>query len=386
MSITFIHTADWQIGKRFANVPGDPGAALRGQRIDTVKAIADLAHERGVDAVLVAGDVFDDNAISDETLRRTINAMAPYKGPWVLLPGNHDSGLKQSVWSRLSKMGVVPENVILAVEPEAIDLCQGRLVVLPAPLQRRHEVRDLTQWFDAHPTKSGVFRVGIAHGSVTHRLPEEATNNNPVSDTRAESAHLDYLALGDWHGTLEVAKRTWYAGTPEQDRFKANDPGNILSVTLEDFGGEAEVERIAIGRYRWEQMDFEIMDEQALEVLDRQLSALGESERILMRLKLEGAVDLATRQRLDELLDQWRARLHFLDVDDAKVVARPSPDDIAELGATGFIKTAIDDLVDIGSNPKDPDHDVAGRALQILYLEQKGLQTGSVSSKRQASS
>lgn len=29
MSIRILHTADWQIGKQFANVPGDPGAALR---------------------------------------------------------------------------------------------------------------------------------------------------------------------------------------------------------------------------------------------------------------------------------------------------------------------------------------------------------------------
>ncbi|WP_025772399.1 metallophosphoesterase family protein [Thioalkalivibrio sp. HK1] len=382
MSITLIHTADWQIGKPFSNVPGDAGAALRGQRIDTVKAIAELAQARDVDAVLVAGDVFDDNAISDESLRRTVNAMAPYKGPWVLLPGNHDSGLRQSVWSRLTKMGVAPENVILAVEPEPIELCQGRLVVLPAPLQRRHEVRDITEWFDAHPTEGGAFRVGLAHGSVTNRLPEEATNNNPISDTRAESAHLDYLALGDWHGTLEVAKRTWYAGTPEQDRFKANDPGNILLVTLEDVGGEPDVEKIPIGRYRWERVDFEVMDEQSLEVLDRQLSELGESERILMRLRLEGALGLATRQHLDDLIERWRARLHFLGVDDAKVVAQPSPDDIAELGATGFIKKAIDDLASIGRDEAHPDHESAGRALQILYLEQKGLQSGSVSSKR----
>ena len=37
----------------------------------------------------------------------------------------------------------------------------------------------------------------------------------------------------------------------------------------------------------------EVMDEQALSVLDKQLSALGESGRILMRLKLTGTVDLA---------------------------------------------------------------------------------------------
>ena len=59
MGVTLIHTADWQLGRRFDNVPGDAGAALRDQRIETVKKIARLAQERGADAVLVCGDVFE---------------------------------------------------------------------------------------------------------------------------------------------------------------------------------------------------------------------------------------------------------------------------------------------------------------------------------------
>ncbi|MCG7872371.1 MAG: DNA repair exonuclease [Candidatus Thiodiazotropha lotti] len=374
MSVTFIHTADWQIGKQFKNVSGDPGAALRSQRLDTVKTIAELAQERQVDAVMVAGDVFEDNAVSDETLRRTMNAMASFKGPWVLLPGNHDSGLTQSAWSRLRRLAVVPENVIFADQPEPIELCQGRLVVLPAPLQRRHEVRDLTEWFDAFHSDEGVFRVGIAHGAVTNRLPEAAEAQNPIADTRVEMANLDYLALGDWHGTLEVAHRTWYAGTPEPDRFKANEPGNVLLVELNEAGKDPKVERVPIGNYQWVQMAFEVMDDQAISVLDNQLAALGEGGRTLVRLKLTGTVGLATRHQLDELLDDWHARLHFLDVDDTALLAQPSSDDIAALGVTGFVRDAIETLVGIERDTEHPDHGDAGRALQILYLEQKGLQ------------
>lgn len=373
MSMTFIHTADWQIGKQFANVPGDPGAALRIQRLDTVKAIADLAQERQVDAVLVAGDVFDDNAVADETLRRTVNAMAPFEGPWVLLPGNHDSGLTHSVWSRLRRLAVVPENILLADQPEPIELCEGKMLVLPAPLQRRHEVRDLTEWYDTFRSDAGVFRIGLAHGAVTNRLPEAAESQNPIADTRAETANLDYLALGDWHGTLEVAYRTWYAGTPEPDRFRGNDPGNVLLVELAEVGGGPKVERIPVGNFRWVQMACEVMDDQAVDLLNSQLAEVGESGRILLRIKLTGTVDLATRQQLDELLNAWRARLHFLDVDDTALLAHPSSDDIATLGATGFVRDAIEALVAIEGDVGHPDHGDAGRALQILYLEQRGL-------------
>ena len=373
MSIRILHTADWQIGKQFANVPGDPGAALRVQRLDTVSVIADLAVEREVDAVLVAGDVFDDNAVSDDTLRRTINAMSGYSGPWVLLPGNHDSGLTQSVWSRLRKLNIIPENVIIADQPESIELADGRLHLLPAPLNRRQEVRDLTDWFDHYVSEKDVVRIGIAHGSVLNRLPESAETHNPISDTRTESAKLDYLALGDWHGTLNIADKTWYSGSPEQDRFRQNEPGNVLVVDIPDPGSKPNVEVVSVGRFFWHQLEFAVTDDDSLSVLNRRLEELGDPQRALLRLRLSGAATLSTRQALNELLDNWSARFHFLQINDTDLVAQPSADDISDMGAKGFLKEAIDAIVEIENSPDDPDNAHASRALQILYLTQKEL-------------
>ncbi|KKZ12277.1 MAG: hypothetical protein TH68_07715 [Candidatus Synechococcus spongiarum 142] len=45
-----MHTADWQLGKGFANIPGDAGGALRDQRMETVRAVGRLATARGVDS------------------------------------------------------------------------------------------------------------------------------------------------------------------------------------------------------------------------------------------------------------------------------------------------------------------------------------------------
>ncbi len=372
MSLTILHTADWQIGKRFAQIAGDAGAVLRTQRLETVKALASIAQERCVDAVLVAGDVFEDNAVSDQTLRRTMNAMAGFSGPWVLLPGNHDAALTLSAWSRLRRLAVVPENIILATDTKPIELCGGRLCVMPAPLRRRHEVRDITGYFDSVTTSAAVFRIGLAHGAVLNRLPEQSEALNPISDTRADSARLDYLALGDWHGTLEIASRTWYAGTPEPDRFKTNHPGNALLVELREPGGSPLVERIRVGRFRWEQLTFSVSDEQSIAVLDNRIQTISKTGDTLLRLRLEGALDLGARRGLDEVLERWRAHLHYLDLDDYRLVSHPSPEDIAAIGATGFIREAIETLTSIQNDPMHPDHDHAGRALQVLYLEQLG--------------
>jgi hypothetical protein len=373
VTLTLLHTADWQIGKQFASIPGDAGAALRSQRLETIAALAALASERGVDAVLVAGDVFEDNAVSDETLRRSMNALNGFPGPWVLLPGNHDAALAQSAWSRLRRLVIVPDNVTLATEAEPIHLCGGRLCVLPAPLQRRHEVRDLTDYFDAVDTAPGVLRVGLAHGAVRNRLPAESEAMNPISDTRADSARLDYLALGDWHGTLEIAPRSWYAGTPEPDRFRSNDPGNVLLVELGEAGAPPLVAKRQLGRFRWQQLEFALAEAASIGVLDGRLGALDEASNTLLRLRLSGALDLGARVQLDELLARWRARLHHLGVDESALVARPSARDIAAVGASGFVRDAIDALIRIQDDPAHPDHDHAARALQVLYLEQRVL-------------
>lgn len=369
MGVSFIHTADWQIGRRFTAMAEEPGVVLSRQRIETVREIARLARQSDVDAVLVAGDIFDTNTVRDETIHRLLHALEDFKGPWVLLPGNHDAALAESVWTRMARFGA-PDNVILATIPEPIVLASGRLVVFPAPLQRRHEMADLTVWFDGATTADGAVRVGLAHGSVTGRLPEGAELHNPIADTRAETARLDYLALGDWHGTLAIARRTWYAGTPEPDRFKDNDPGNILHVQIRGPGSEPVVEKVAVARYRWFATRLAVRGAADVAAVDALFEGLGDHPQDhVVALRLEGTVDLATRRTLQERIDVWRGRLLGLDVDDSGLIAEPSEDDLDRIDQDGFVRTAVDRLRARAADGADPERDLARLALQILYLE-----------------
>jgi len=135
--------------------------------------VAKLASERHVDAVIVAGDVFENNTLADDTLRKTLQAMRHFKdGKWILLPGNHDPASAESAWTRLERIGI-PENIVAATSEETILLGEKGLAVLPAPLHRKHEIRDLTESFGNRKTPDGVIRVGLAHGSVENILPGE---------------------------------------------------------------------------------------------------------------------------------------------------------------------------------------------------------------------
>ncbi len=367
LSFRFVHTADWQLGKQFANIPGDAGAVLRDRRLDAVKAIAKLAAERGVDAVLVAGDAFDANAVADRTLIRMLDGLKAFAGDWVLIPGNHDAALADSVWTRLRERKP-PTNVYLVSEPEPLSLAGGRAVVLPAVLQRRHEVDDLTAWFEQAETPPGTIRIGLAHGSVPECLPSNSAALNPVTAGRAATARLDYLALGDWHGTLEINSRTWYSGTPETDSFSSSEPGNILIVTIGEPGEPPEVERVPTSHFLWHSREAEVRNIEDMETLNRKIHKLApEPARCLLRLSLSGAVDLDTRARLRKCLNDWGALLHYLDVRDHDLLDEPSNDDLDRIDRSGFVRTAVERLQSRARNEVDPDRTIAMMALRRLY-------------------
>src|SRR5690554_450401 len=94
----FLHTADWQMGRTYSRFDTEDGAALVEARFEAIEKLAQLACEHNCQAVLVAGDVFDAQTVSDRTIRRVFNATRGFPGPWVMLPGNHDAALAESVW------------------------------------------------------------------------------------------------------------------------------------------------------------------------------------------------------------------------------------------------------------------------------------------------
>ena len=113
-----LHTADWQIGRHSSAALGsrsrsgrfseDDAALLAEARFTAIERIAALATAEQVDAVLVAGDVFDAQTVSDRTIHRTFQLMKGYSGPWILIPGNHDAALAESVWTRAQRLNAIP--------------------------------------------------------------------------------------------------------------------------------------------------------------------------------------------------------------------------------------------------------------------------------------
>jgi DNA repair exonuclease SbcCD nuclease subunit len=359
----FLHTADWQIGRQYGQFDVEDAAFLGQARLDTVASIARLATESGVDAVLVAGDVFDTQGVSDRSIRRLFANLAGFAGDWVLIAGNHDAALADSVWTRARELSCIGANVHIPTATGIVALKGAD--ILAAPLTQRHTYGDVTEAFDS--LESAGIRVGLAHGSVTGRLPDGVDSANPIAPDRSARARLDYLALGDWHGCLAINERTWYAGTPETDRFRGNDPGHVLDVRIAAAGALPDVRRVAIGRYRWASLARTLIVPADIDALDHELDALGEHD--VIALELSGALAVASWERLKDVLARAEARVRALRLNTDGIRLEPDEHDLAELGVDGYVGAVAAQLQDMQQDPAQADG--ARDALRLLVQFQR---------------
>jgi DNA repair exonuclease SbcCD nuclease subunit len=364
---TFLHTADWQIGRLFASFDPEHAPLLAEARIAVVERLASIASDQGVAAVLVAGDVFDAQTVSDRTVRRLFNALSGFAGPWILIPGNHDAALAESVWTRAQRLGAVPANVHLCLSPEVRAFPELGFAVLPAPLTQRHTYGDLTEWFDSAVTPAGLLRIGLGHGSVQGILAEDIDSTNPIAQDRSERARLDYLALGDWHGTKIVGPKVAYSGTPEPDRFKANDSGQALLVEISAPGSTPVITPLATAQYQWRIISADLQVESDIDLLIAQLKSLGQSE--VVDLQLSGRVGLTALAAVKLAIGEAEARARHLQTDLSELQLLPTDDDIANLHADGYLADVLRELREAAASAATQEAVMAQDALAILAAE-----------------
>ncbi|WP_261796871.1 metallophosphoesterase family protein [Corynebacterium provencense] len=89
-TVRILHTSDWQLGMKRWFLGDEAGPRYQEARLAVIERILDLAVENSCTAVVVAGDVFDDNLVDDRTWRRAVDVLRRSPVPVFLLPGNHD--------------------------------------------------------------------------------------------------------------------------------------------------------------------------------------------------------------------------------------------------------------------------------------------------------
>ena len=346
MSVVFLHTADWQLGKPFASVRDDGKRhRLHHERLHAVQRLANLAKSSDVAFILVAGDMFDSSHATKATVSAACAAIGTLKIPVLVIPGNHDHAGPGSIWAQeffLREQQQLAPNLHVLLTPEPVIL--DKAIIFPAPLLRRFEPGDPTAWIRSAVEDPGLPadlpRIVLAHGTIqgfgSMQEDEEGASTvvNWIDLSSLPADAIDYIALGDWHGTKQVGPKAWYSGTPEIDRFPkgdGNDPGNVLKITLSR-GAAPVVEKIPSSRLVWKELAFRFSDDASLDLFASRLDeAIGQrGDEHLLLLSLEGSLGIEASGRLEKILESWESRLVRLKLDHRATIA-PSKEEISAL-------------------------------------------------------
>jgi DNA repair exonuclease SbcCD nuclease subunit len=380
--VKFIHSSDLQIGKAFGTFAADTALLLQEARQTAVRALGDAAIAHGASAVLIAGDVFEREQMSQSTLMRALETMRAFpRTQWHLLPGNHDHYRENGLWDRLAR-AQLPANVHLHVQPGAVEIADDDGVpvyLLPAPLFFRASADDPTAYMRDAATPDGALRIGMAHGSI-QGFGSDGEASNLIDPGRADSAGLTYLALGDWHRQIKVGDRCWYSGTPEPDRFKRPpqstgslcNGGAALLVEIGSARATPVVTPVQTGHYQWHQLETTLTDDAQVAPLEQELRALGSDlSKIVLDLRARGSLSLEGRETFEELILQGvGAAMRALRFNESGLVLHPTEQDLDDIDRSGFVRVAADRLKAMAEDTADPQQaKIAGLALKRLYIE-----------------
>jgi len=374
MSFGFLHSSDLHLGRTFGNFPEDIRGRLREARHTVITRLADAARTTGVRDVLLAGDTFDAETPSPETLRHALRAMAAADDlRWLLMPGNHDSLAASELWRRIATDR--PANLVVLHEAQPLELAPG-VWLLPAPSTQRRPGRDLTEAMSA-ATPEGSIRIGLGHGAIMDFTSDEGSPGIIPPD-RARLSGLDYLGLGDWHGRMQVGPATWYCGTPEADGFKHETTPGALSVSIGSAGGAARVTMVPTGQFLWLRPRLDLLpgDDPAMRLAD----VLPEENRrrnTLLKIEASGRFTLAERAALEAELGRIAPDFGWFEADLGGLGTDVRPDDLDLIDRGGALRRAAEGLLGAAGDPAlaQGERDLAEMALSRLYALVQEIET-----------
>ncbi|MDQ7774952.1 MAG: DNA repair exonuclease [Paracoccus aminovorans] len=366
MSYTFLHSSDLHLGRAYGGFPETIRGRLREARHTVIARLAEAARGAGAADVLLAGDTFDAETPSPETLRHALRAMAAEPGlRWFLMPGNHDSLAASELWRRI--LADRPENVVVLDAPAPVALAAG-VWLLPAPCTQRRPGRDLTEAMSA-ATPAGAIRIGLGHGAIMD-FTEGEGSPGIIAPDRARLSGLDYLGLGDWHGCMQVGPATWYSGTPEADGFKHQTAAGALAVRIAAGGAPAQAVVVPTGQLQWLRPVLDLLPgEDPAARLAALLPPEARRRDSLMRIEAAGRLTLAERAALEAGLAAVAPDFGWFEADLARLASEVDPGDLDLIDRGGALRQAAEALLAEAGDPAlaQAERDLAGQALARLY-------------------
>ena len=299
MHFRFLHTADLHLDSPLRSLAlRDPDLAelIADASRSTLRRIVDLALSAQVDAVLIAGDLYDGQQTSMKTARflaAQLSRLGPAGIRVFLIRGNHDAE------ATITRELTFPDHVhIFGSKPgiELIETATQRIAIHGLSFRNRHAPDSLLPHYK--PPVRDARNIGLMHTSLNGAPGHDPYAPCALADLQASG--FDYWALGHIHKRAEYPGKPHIVmpGIPQGRDIGESGAGSVTLATLTDDGVTTETRIVAEAGFARVAVDVTGLSDWR-ELRDRIANALDAARlpvpHLVARLVLRGETDLTAR-------------------------------------------------------------------------------------------
>lgn len=329
----FVHAADIHLDSPLRSLAlRDPalaelvGAATRAAFVRVV----DICIGESVDALLIAGDLYDGDQTSMKTARFLAEQLRRLEGAGIrvlIIRGNHDC------LSKITRELVLPDTVKVFggwVATEELATSGGRPVSIHGlSFSQPKAPESLLSKYKA-PVPEAI-NIGLLHTSLGGSPGHD--NYSPCSVAELEAMGYDYWALGHIHRRFvsDASRAIVMPGNIQGRDINEAGPKSVTLVTIDDSGAiELEERVVSLAEFQRISVDVSSAEDwtEVVGAMRRSLEnarAATVSDHLIARIVLNGSTHLSWRLRADQELLKTEAESIASEVGSAWVEKIESP-------------------------------------------------------------
>lgn len=257
----FIHFADVHFDMVFSSIKSNRELVKKRRNIQrqVFKSAIELAKSEHVDAIFIAGDLFENNYVEDETIKYIISCLSEVPSIKVFItPGNHDPLIKNSPYNTYDW----PDNVyVFGSDVGMYEVADVN--VYGFGFDDYEFDKDVVSEIDIDESKTNIL---IAHGNL-----DGATHK--YNDMKSKSLQkFDYVALGHIH-------------LPKIDDSNIIYPGSLIAGGFDELGDHG----LVVGEIKNKKLriEFKTLDPQKFAIKEIDISNYQTVQEIMDNLYLE---------------------------------------------------------------------------------------------------
>ena len=334
--LRIIHTGDIHLDSPFSGLDVKRAEIRKNELRAAFVTMMSYAKKNAVDIILIAGDLFDSDYVTRETVALIVREARNCPAEIFIAAGNHDPISETSVYV---KEGIFPENVHIFSGEELEKVSVDRLGV------DVYGYSFCSRFLTENPAEGrrvddpGKINILVGHADTR----SSDSPYCPINERIVRDFGADYTALAHIHNPVEPRRAgdaVWaFCGCLEGRDFGETGPKGALLVEIEKDGGvpAINVKRLRFSRRRYERgevsVDGAVSRDEILAKIDSYIDEKGYGEETLLSLTLRGAVPASLVINPSDLAREVEG-LFFFELSDGTVTAESAE----ELASDGTVR------------------------------------------------